>query len=116
MRGRSARFYAEDIVQCMEKIEEYLRGMSYAAFEKNDLVVDAVLRNLEVIGEAAKNVPAGVRKKHPGIPWKKMVGLRNIAIHEYFGIDKSIIWEIATKNLPETKRDVEALLKELREP
>ena len=71
MRGRSARFYAEDIVQCMEKIEEYLRGMSYAAFEKNDLVVDAVLRNLEVIGEAAKNVPAGVRKKHPGIPWKK---------------------------------------------
>jgi uncharacterized protein with HEPN domain len=116
MKGRGARLYAEDILQCMEKIEKYLKDMSYAAFEKNDLVVDAVLRNLEVIGEAAKNVPAGVRKKHPEVPWKKMVGLRNIAIHEYFGVDKSIIWEIATKNLPETKRDMENLLKELQEP
>jgi len=92
MNGRSATLYVKDIVQCREKIEEYLQGFSYVSFEKNDLVVDAVLRNLEVIGEAAKNVPAIVRKKHPEIPWKKMVGLRNITIHEYFGVDKSIIW------------------------
>ena len=113
MKARDARLYVEDIVECMDKIDRYLKGLSFADYDKSDLVVDAVVRNLEVIGEASRNVPAEVRKKHPEIPWKKMIGLRNIAIHEYFGVDKSIIWEIATKNLPETREKVEALLKVL---
>ena len=74
-------------------------------------MVDAVIRNLEIIGEAAKNIPGEVREKHPEIFWKRMIGLRNITIHEYFGVDLNIIWEIISKNLPETKPKIEAMLK-----
>lgn len=66
-------------------------------------MVDAVIRNLEIVGEAARNIPEQVRDRHANIPWSRMIGLRNIAIHEYFGIDSNIIWQIARRNLPETK-------------
>lgn len=67
------------------------------------MLLDAVIRNLEIIGEAARNLSDEVKKKYPEIPWKNMIGLRNILIHEYSGIDESIIWEVATRNLKEVK-------------
>ncbi|OYT54433.1 MAG: hypothetical protein B6U72_02615 [Candidatus Altiarchaeales archaeon ex4484_2] len=114
MKKRNHRLFIEDILESMNKIRAYTKNMDYNQFHQNNMAVDAVLRNLEVIGEAAKNIPDPIKEKHPNIPWKKMVGLRNIAIHEYFGIDLTIIWEITTKNLPETKPEIEEMLGNLK--
>jgi uncharacterized protein with HEPN domain len=95
-----------DILESIERIETYTRGVSYDSFCHNQMMVDAVIRNLEVIGEAAGNVPEELRNKYSSIPWRKMIGLRNILIHEYFGIDESIVWEVATTNLKEVKPDI----------
>lgn len=100
---RSNKLFIEDILESIDKIEQYIQGLSYDDFVEKQMVVDAVIRNLEIIGEASKNIPDGIKKKYTSIPWKRMVGLRNIIAHGYFGIDPSIIWEIITKNLPETK-------------
>jgi uncharacterized protein with HEPN domain len=113
MKGRKQRLFIEDILESIKKIERYIKNINYEDFEKKDLVVDAVIRNLEIIGEASKNISNDIRNKYTNIPWKRMVGLRNIATHEYFGIDLSIIWEIITVNLPETKPKIELILKDL---
>ena len=113
MHRRDPRLFIEDILEAMEKIEDYTSGMDYESFIENKLVVDAVIRNLEVIGEAAKNIPVDIREKYSDIPWRGMIGLRNIAIHGYFGVDLGIIWEIISRNLPETKSKIINLLKDL---
>jgi len=113
MKERSYRMFAEDILEAMDKIERYTRGLTYETFVKNEMVVDAVMRNLEIIGEASRNIPEDIRGKYPDIPWKRMVGLRNIAIHQYFGVDLGIVWEIITRNLPETRPMIAEMLKGL---
>ena len=115
MKGRTHKMFVEDILEAMNKIERYLKGLTYEMFVKNDIVVDAVARNLEIIAEASSNIPEDVKGKYLYIPWKRMIGLRNIVIHEYFGIDLSIIWEIVTKNLPETKPQIIAMLNSFNE-
>lgn len=100
---RSPHLFVDDILEAMNKIERYTEGLTYDDFIEQDMVVDAVVRNLEIIGEAAKHIPLTIQKQFPSIPWKRMIGLRNIISHGYFGIDMSIIWEIITQNLPETK-------------
>ncbi len=110
MKRKNHKLYIEDILEAVDKVERYTRGLTYEAFAKNDMAADAVIRNLEIIGEASRNIPGDIRQKFPDIPWKRMIGLRNIAIHEYFGVDLSIIWEIISKNLPETKPKIEAML------
>ena len=115
MKKRSPTLFIQDILDCMKKIEAYTKGMDYTEFSENQLTVDAVIRNIEIIGEASANVPAKVRENYVDIPWKRMVGLRNITIHEYFGVDNTIIWEIIKKNLPETKLKVQEMLKTLKE-
>jgi len=114
MPKRSYRLFIEDILESMNLIETYTRGMDYELFSKNKLVVDAVVRNIEIIGEASRNVPMNVREEHPEIPWSRMVGLRNIATHEYFGFDSTILWQIIKKNIPETKPKIEKLLNEVK--
>jgi len=99
--------FIEDIKESLEKIERYVAGMDFDAFAGNELVIDAILRNLEVIGEATKNIPERFRKEHSDIEWRRMIGLRNIVAHEYFGVDLHIIWEIITKRLPETKSKID---------
>ncbi len=115
MNERTYRLFIEDILEAIEKIERYLEGLAYEAFVKNEMVVDAVIRNLEIIGEASRNIPEEVRDIYPDIPWKRMIGLRNIVVHEYFGVDLSIIWDIINRNLPETKPEITAMLNGLNE-
>jgi len=115
MRRKNHKLFVEDILSAMNKIEHYIKGLTYKKFVKNDMVVDAVIRKLEVIGEASKNIPEDIKKQYPEIPWKRIIGLRNIAVLEYFGIDLSIIWEIITSDLPETKPKVVVMLKGLNE-
>jgi len=102
MKNRNM-LYLTDIIESINKIEAYIKGIDYDSFCCNEMMFDAVIRNLEIIGEASKNVSDEIKSKYPEIPWKQMTGVRNILIHEYFGVDESIIWEIVTRDLQETK-------------
>jgi uncharacterized protein with HEPN domain len=115
MSARSGRQYLEDILEAIEIIEGYTSGLNSAMFAKNRMVADAVIRNLEIIGEAAKNVPEKIQSNNPGISWQKMTALRNRIIHAYFGVDTEILWDIVSKNLPETKTKIKTVLQNLAE-
>lgn len=91
MSSKSWTFRIHDILRAMDKIESYLTGITFSQFKKNELVIDAVVRNFEIIGEASKNIPLSIRRSHTEIPWNQMCGMRNILIHEYFGVDIKII-------------------------
>lgn len=95
--------YLGDMLLSIHRIEEYIAENDFNSFKENYMLVDAVSRNFEIIGEAAKNIPKEIQDKYPEMPWRKMYGLRNLISHEYFGIDYELIWEIATKNLPKNK-------------
>jgi len=113
MSKRSPLLFIQDMLEAIEKIERYTESIKdLEDFRKRDIVVDAVLRNLELIGEAARNIPEEIRSKYPEIPWNRVVGLRNVVIHGYFVGDLEIIWVIINKQLPELK---EVLLKMLEE-
>ena len=103
--------YLEDMFQSMQRIEEYLDNLDYKQFKKTHIVVDAVVRNFEIIGEASKKIPSAIQEKYPEIPWKKMYGLRNLIAHKYFGIDHEMIWEIAKNNLPQNYNDLHEVIK-----
>jgi uncharacterized protein with HEPN domain len=109
---RQFDFYLEDILKSMLRISEYIDGIKIADFKKNYMIVDAVVRNFEIIGEASRNIPSTIQKKHPEIPWKKMYGLRNLISHEYFGIDYEMLWEIASVNLPQNIKDLKRIIEE----
>ena len=106
MSSRSIELYLTDIKEAIDKIEKYVRQMTFTDFEQDSKTVDAVTRNIEVIGEAAKHIPAEVRLKHMEIPWKQIVGSRSKAIHEYFGIDLEILWRTATEDIPKLKKQI----------
>ena len=113
MRGRSVNLLVRDMLRAIDKVGRYTEGMDAAAFAADEIVVDAVLRNLEVLGEAARNVPGEVRDAHPGIPWRRMVGFRNIVAHVYFGVDLDNVWKIVSENVPPVRPALMALLEEL---
>ena len=106
------RVYVEDIKEAINKIEKYTKNLTLTEFRKNDLVIDAVVRNLEIIGEAAKRMPNEIKNKTTDVEWKKIAGLRDILIHEYFGVDLEIIWDIIKNKLPHLKKQVTQILKD----
>jgi uncharacterized protein with HEPN domain len=114
MTKRGYLLFLEDMILAMEKIEKYTENLSQQEFEQTDIVIDAVIRNLEVIGEAAKSAPIEAREEYVHIPWKRMIGLRNIIIHEYFGIDLGIVWNIIKNNLPEARKHIEEMLTQMK--
>lgn len=102
--------YWQDMQEAARKVANYTHGMDAQAFARNSLVRDAVLRNLEVIGEAAKHIPAEVRLKAEAVDWRRIIGFRDIVAHAYFGIDGTILWNIVTDKIPEliaAMKDVE---------
>jgi len=106
---RDYEVYLEDILQAITKIRQYTTGLSPAAFAEDTKTLDAVVRNLEVIGEAAKTIPKAIRSQHPEVEWKKLVGLRNILIHEYFGLDAELIWDIIQNKLITLEEQIRAM-------
>ena len=112
---RDVRVYVEDIWECIARIEEYTKNVAEKDFHKNTLVQDAVLRRLEVIGEASKNVPQGFRERHPDIPWKKMAGMRDVLIHEYFGVNLKRTWKVAMEDIPNLKKKMVKARRHLEE-
>jgi uncharacterized protein with HEPN domain len=95
----------------INKILESTNGMTKERFIKNSLLKDASARRIEVIGEAAKNIPASFRKKYPSIEWQGISGIRDKLIHHYFGVDFNIVWEVIEKDIPKLKQEIENLLK-----
>ncbi len=107
---RDFRLYLEDVIESIGKIGRYTAALSLQQFSKDEKAVDAVVRNLEVIGEAVKKIPEEMRQKHAGVDWRKIAGLRDILIHEYFGIDLEIIWDIVQNKLPSLEESVREML------
>ena len=105
--------YIEDIISAMGKAVDFVKNMSYEEFTRDDKTVYAVVRAIEIIGEAVKNIPGNVRKNYPEIPWKDMAGMRNKVIHEYFGVKLNIVWRTVKEEIPPLKPLFEKILKEL---
>ena len=108
---RDYKLYLDDIIEAAKRIEKYTKGLTLESFKKDDLVVDGVVRNLEIIGEAVKKIPPDVKDRYADIEWKKIAGLRDILAHEYFGIDLDILWDIVENKLPDLKKEISRLLK-----
>ena len=109
MSDRDWRLFLKDIRECSVRVLEYAGAMNREDFFEDRKTLDAVMRNLAIIGEAAKKIPADVRRKYPDIPWKKMAGLRDIVVHDYFGIDEDIIWDVVSVKIPELKQSMDAI-------
>jgi len=112
MRKVGFRVYIQDILEAIQRIDEYLTGITFEEFSKDNKTIDAVVRNFAVIGEAAKNVPVSVKRKHPEIAWKRMSGMRDKVIHQYFGVDPHILWDTSKIDLPASKQLLKELLSE----
>lgn len=108
---RDYKVSLEDILEASRKIRAYTEGLSQKAFAADPKTLDAVVRNLEIIGEAVKKIPDEIRSKHPTADWKRIAGLRDMLIHEYFGIDVEIIWDIVQHKLPALEQQVQQILK-----
>ena len=106
--------FVQHMLECIRNIEEDTRGFSLKVFLRSRTIRDAVLRNLEIIGEAAKNVPAEFRRKYPAISWADLAGLRDKLIHDYFGVNLDIVWGVVEKELPLLKQELEKILQEFK--
>ncbi len=98
-------------MESINKIESYTLGFPEKEFRASNQIQDAVIRNLEIIGEAAKNVPADFRSKFPKIPWKEISGMRDVLIHQYFGVDLDAVWKVINDDLPALKQKIKEILK-----
>lgn len=111
--SRDVRLFLEDIVESARLAIEYVGSMSKAEFLSLRPIQDAVVRRLEIIGEAVKNVPEDVRLRYPAIPWAQVAGLRDVLTHGYFRVDLNLVWTVVQRDLPELEKRVSAILAEL---
>ena len=109
---RDEALYLKDILTAIESIEQFVAHMSFEAFQTDDKTLSAVVRKLEIIGEAAKRVPDEVRLSHPNVPWKEMAGMRDKLIHFYFGVDHQLVWKAVQQRLPSIKLEILNILGE----
>ncbi|MBK7642985.1 MAG: DUF86 domain-containing protein [Planctomycetes bacterium] len=107
---RDSRQYLEDILEAGQRVEMYLRGMTEDAFRLDARTIDAVVRNLEIVGEAIKRVPEPVRARHPEVEWRRIAAMRDVLAHAYFTVDLAIVWEAAVRKLPELRTQIAKLL------
>ena len=108
--SKDALVYVYHMLEAINNIESFMVGLSEQNFYKNKMAQDAVIRNLEIIGEAAKHISKTVRNKYPEIEWKRIAGLRDILIHEYFGVDLEKVWNVSKGRLPELKRKMSKII------
>lgn len=114
MKKRDYSDYLQDIMDSINAVEEFVKGMDYEDFKKDRKTIFAIIRGIEVIGEASKNIPRTIRSKYPEIPWEDMAGMRDKLIHEYFGVDIDILWKTIQQDLPQLKIFVLKVIEELK--
>ena len=109
---RNWKIRITDILQCILKIRRFTKGYSFEDFQDDEKTIDSVLRNLEIIGEATRHVPEEIQKRYSEIPWAEMLTMRNIVIHEYHGVNLSIIWQTVKEDLPPLVAALKRILQE----
>ena len=110
---RDERVFLDDILECIHKIAEYMEGLTEQEFEQNYEKQDAVVRRIEIMGEAVKNISANTKSKYPNIRWRDIAGMRDIVIHQYFGVSIGMIWRVAIYDIPELKDEIEKILQDM---
>ena len=110
---RDVKVFLEDILESIEKIEEYTANIDEEDFYENTIIQDAVLRRLEIIGEAVKNIPDDFREKYPDIPWRQIAGMRDVLIHAYFGVSLRRVWKVIEEDIQDLKFRILRILGEL---
>ena len=115
--NRDYKLFIKDIVDAIESIEKFVAGMNFEEFKNDDKTVSAVVRKLEIIGEATKNIPDEIKEKYLMLPWKEMAKIRDKLIHGYFSVDFEIVWKVVKEELPLLKPKIEEILqKEMKQP
>jgi len=111
---KDALVFIEHILECISLIEEYTENKNDADFLNSTQLQDSVIRRIEIIGEAIKNIPNEVKDNYKEIPWKKISGMRDILIHEYFGIDMELTLEVVKKEIPDLKKNILKIREDLK--
>ena len=112
---RDHRLYLRDIFAAMIAIQEFIKEIDFETFVSDDKTASAVIRKLEIIGEATKNVPEEIRREYPPVPWRQMAGMRDRLIHSYFGVDYSLVWETVKSQIPLFQPVIAQILRHLEE-
>lgn len=111
---RSYELFLKDIIDAISSIEEFTQDCSFQTFENNKMLVDACVRNLEIMGEAATQLPKEIKEKYHDVPWQKIANFRNVVIHAYWNVDKEILWNIIQDKLEPLKKQIKDVLKEIK--
>lgn len=109
MKGRDIRDYLQDILEAITDIENFVANITYEEFVKDKKTLNAVVRSIEIIGEASKNLPRPLKTKYAELPWKEIAGMRDKLIHAYFGMDTETIWETIKHNIPGLKQTIQKI-------
>jgi uncharacterized protein with HEPN domain len=113
MRKRDYRDYLSDILESIDDIESFINDMTFEDFLNDKKTKNAVIRSIEVIGEATKRIPESIKDKYPSVPWKKMAGMRDKMIHEYHRIDFDILWKTVKEDVPFVKLMLQSVMNDL---
>lgn len=110
---KDTKIFLEHILESINLIEEYMQDKTKTEFLETNQLQDAVIRRIEIIGEAVKNIPDDIKEKYKDIPWRNIMGMRDILIHQYFGVDLELTWEVINNNIPELKKQISFVKKKL---